>query len=153
MRVALEFALWVRVTPVVLALRSSATDWPAGFEVVDEPTTRPRIVSVLTTVDRVPDRSTRPNADARSPVTPPASMPELDRLFTTAPASMRTAVPDVASFEVDPPVIPPSLSIWGITEPARICTPVPSDSWPEPSTLPTTRIPPSRWTVPPTSPI
>ncbi len=60
MRVALELALWVRVTPVVLALRSSATDWPAGFEIVEEPTTRPRIVSVLTTFDRVPDRSTRP---------------------------------------------------------------------------------------------
>ncbi len=56
--VVLELAIWERVTPVVLALRSRAMVLPVGVEVVLDGLMTALIRSVFSTLTRLPDRST-----------------------------------------------------------------------------------------------
>ncbi len=81
-------ALWVRVTPDVLARRSRATVEPVAVSVAAVGVTVAVMALVLVTLESVPDLSMMAAALPRSPVIPAAMVPVLLRLVSPPPASI-----------------------------------------------------------------
>ncbi len=121
---AFELALWIRVTPEVLWLRSIARVLPVAVSV---PTVGVRVVTiepVFLMLATLPERSMIAAALPRSPVTAPPMLPELTMLARLAPASIWIAVAWEARLVVEVALMTPSFTRLGVATPERKWMPV-----------------------------
>ncbi len=110
---------WIRVTPVVLWLRSMATVLPVAVSVSTVGVTEAVIAPVLVTAVRLPDRSTSAVELPRSPIVPALIVPELVMALRWAPDSIRMPVACDARAVVAPALTTPSLTRIGVFRPER----------------------------------
>ncbi len=126
-----ELALWTRVTPLVLWLRSRATVVPVAVSVSMVGVTAALIVPVLVTLVTLPDWSEMAVALPMSPVMAPLIVPELTMPPRCAPASIRMPVAWEARLVVEPALMVPSFTRVGVVRPDRMWMPVASFWKPE----------------------
>ncbi len=150
----LALALWTRVTPVLLWLRSMATVLPAGVSVGVPGVSTVPMALVLEMLLSVPDRSTMAAALPVFPVRDPLIVPVLTTAGRLAPASMSRPVAWEAALEVTTAPTMPSLRRSGMVAPASTCRPVALSwkPWPEMVLVEATCMPPSMVTVCPAPP-
>ncbi|MNT06491.1 hypothetical protein D3C72_1411580 [compost metagenome] len=116
-------ASWVKVTPVVFLLRSTA---------IASPVTSTPVVGVMPTAMtpvlrksvRVPDSSRTPIASDFDPPTPAAIWPEFSNEGRDAPAAMLTPVTVCSPLEAAVAWMRPVLTMFGVEAPAPISTAV-----------------------------